>query len=251
MQVMASGQQNELATAAVVKEYVEAFKKTLPDTVQITTWIDRVSYLQQRLDMMFKNMWQGALLVFIVLSLFLRLKFAFWVIIGIPVTFMGAVALMPYNPWPITINVISLFAFILVLGIVVDDAIIIGESIYTETRAKGHTVDNVVAGANRVALTATFGVLTTIAAFAPMLFVGGIAGSFLEPVSIVVGLCLLFSLIESKLILPAHLAHTKIAPVNEEEIFAPYSESKNFWQRVAKPFSTFSAPHPACLALDY
>ncbi|MEL6301907.1 MAG: efflux RND transporter permease subunit [Pseudomonadota bacterium] len=236
MQVMAGGQQNELDTAKYVKDYVKEFRKTLPDSVQIVTWVDRASYLQQRLDMMFKNLWQGLLLVFIVLSLFLRLKFALWVMIGIPVTFFGAVALLPYTPWPVTINVISLFGFILVLGIVVDDAIIIGESIYTKTRADGHSVDNVILGANKVALTATFGVLTTIAAFAPMLFVGGVAGSFLEAVSVVVSLCLIFSLVESKLILPAHLAHAKIEPVDEEKIFSPYAQSMNPLQWVSKFF---------------
>ncbi|MEM9388123.1 MAG: efflux RND transporter permease subunit [Pseudomonadota bacterium] len=236
MRVLAGGQQNELRTAAVVKEFVTEFTKTLPDTVKVTTWVDRANYLQQRLDMMLKNMWQGAALVFIVLSLFLRLKFAMWVIIGIPVTFLGALAFMPYNPWPVTINVISLFGFILVLGIVVDDAIIIGESIYTKTRADGHTVDNVVAGANRVAVAATFGVLTTIAAFAPMLFVGGLAGSFLEAVAVVVTLCLLFSLVESKLILPAHLAHTKIEPIDEDVIFAPFSTSRNPLKWISKAF---------------
>ncbi len=236
MRVLASGQQNELRTAAVVKDYVAEFTKTLPESVRVTTWVDRANYLQQRLDMMLKNMWQGAVLVFIVLSLFLRLRFAMWVIIGIPVTFLGALALLPYNPWPVTINVISLFGFILVLGIVVDDAIIIGESIYTKTRADGHTVDNVIAGAHRVATTATFGVLTTIAAFAPMLFVGGLAGSFLEAVAVVVTLCLLFSLVESKLILPAHLAHAKIAPIDESVIFAPYSTSRNPLRWISKAF---------------
>ncbi|MEL7023477.1 MAG: efflux RND transporter permease subunit [Pseudomonadota bacterium] len=236
MQVMAGGQQNELKTAALVKEYVEEFRETLPDSVTVATWVDRASYLQQRLDMMLKNLWQGLLLVFIILSLFLRLKFALWVIIGIPVTFFGAIALLPYGPWPVTINVISLFGFILVLGIVVDDAIIIGESIYTKTRADGHTINNVVAGANKVALTATFGVLTTIAAFAPMLFVGGVAGSFLEAVSVVVALCLLFSLVESKLILPAHLAHSRIKPVDEAAIFSPYSSERNPLKWVGKFF---------------
>ena len=135
---------------------------------------------------------------------------------------------------------ISLFGFIVVLGIVVDDAIIIGESIYTEIRAEGHTVDNVIKGAKRVALPATFGVLTTIAAFAPMLFVGGIAGSFFEAMAMVVILCLLFSLVESKLILPAHLVHAKIKPVDEEDLFnpkriiRPHEQVSRFFQRIQR-----------------
>ena len=222
LQVQASGQQNELRTAAVIKEFVAERIEDLPEGVRLDVWVDRAHYLKDRLDMMLKNMFQGAVLVFLVLSLFLRLKVAVWVIVGIPVTFLGALALMPIAPWPVTVNVISLFAFILVLGIVVDDAIIIGESVYTKIRADGHSVDNVVLGARRVATAATFGVLTTIAAFVPMLFIGGFAAPFLEAVSVVVGLALIFSLIESKLILPAHLAHARIGPVDEQEIFAPY-----------------------------
>ena len=169
LNVLANGQQNELKTAAAVRSYVEEKRKRLPNGVEIDLWVDRSHYLIGRLEMMVKNMWQGALLVFLVLSLFLRMKVAGWVIIGIPITFLGAIFLMPYGPWPATINMISLFGFIVVLGIVVDDAIIIGESIYTKIRSDGHTIDNVVKGARKVAVPATFGVLTTIAAFAPML----------------------------------------------------------------------------------
>jgi multidrug efflux pump subunit AcrB len=176
---------------------------------------------------------QGATLVFLILTLFLRLKVAVWVTVGIPVAFFGAMWLMPHGPWPVTINLISLFGFILVLGIVVDDAIIIGESIYTKIRADGHTLDNVVKGARKVAVPATFGVLTTMAAFAPMLFVGGIVGPFFEALSVVVILCLLFSLIESKLILPAHLVHANIKPIDESVIFAPYRDV-SILQRVPK-----------------
>ena len=240
LNILASGQQNELQTAAAVKTYVEERRKTLPNGVKIDLWVDRSHYLKGRLDMMLKNMWQGALLVFLVLSLFLRMKVAAWVIIGIPITFLGALFLMPHGPWPVTINMISLFGFIVVLGIVVDDAIIIGESIYTEIRAEGHTVDNVIKGAKRVALPATFGVLTTIAAFAPMLFVGGIAGSFFEAMAMVVILCLLFSLVESKLILPAHLVHAKIKPVDEDDLFNPqrrigrFEKIPRFFQKIQR-----------------
>jgi multidrug efflux pump subunit AcrB len=224
MRVLAIGQQNELQTAATVKEYVERKRETMPEGVNIEIWVDRSFYLQDRLDMMVKNMLQGAFLVCLILSLFLRMRVAGWVIVGIPIAFFGAMWLMPHGPWPVSINTISLFGFILVLGIVVDDAIIIGESIYTKIRADGHNLENVISGARRVALPATFGVLTTIAAFAPMLFVGGIVGPFFEAMSVVVILCLIFSLIESKLILPAHLAHANIKPIDEEDLFNPKRE---------------------------
>jgi multidrug efflux pump subunit AcrB len=235
MRVLAGGAQNELATADAVKEYIQQKSETLPDGVEMESWVDRAWYLQGRLDMMMKNMVQGAVLVCLILSLFLRLKVAGWVIVGIPITFFGSLWLMPHAPWPVTINFVSLFGFILVLGIVVDDAIIIGESIYTKIRADGHTLDNVIRGARRVAVPATFGVLTTMAAFAPMLFVGGIVGPFFEAMSVVVILCLMFSLVESKLILPAHLVHAKIKPVDEKDLFDP-QRGVGRWERVPRFF---------------
>ena len=223
MEILAAQAENEIETADRVKEYVSEKASTLPDGINLEVWGDRSIYLQDRLDMMSKNMLQGAFLVFIVLSLFLRLKVAIWAVIGIPIAFFGALWLMPVGPFPVTINMISLFGFIMVLGIVVDDAIIIGESIYTKIRADGHSIENVIKGAQKVALPATFGVLTTIAAFAPMLFVTGFAGPFFKAMSVVVIFCLFFSIIESKLILPAHLAYAKIDEINEQEIFSPYS----------------------------
>jgi multidrug efflux pump subunit AcrB len=240
MRVMASGGQNELETAAAVKTYIADKRASLPDGAKLDIWIDRSHYLEGRLDLMLRNMVQGAVLVFLILALFLRLKVACWVIIGIPITFFGALWLMPHGPWPVTINMISLFGFILVLGIVVDDAIIIGESVYTKIRADGHTLENVVLGARRVAVAATFGVLTTIAAFAPMLFIQGIFAPFFSAMTIVVVLCLMFSLVESKLILPAHLVHSRIEPVDEAAIFRPYREMPRaervtrFFQRIQR-----------------
>ena len=235
LQVSTVGEQNEIATAEAVRNYVAHKASQLPDGIQMDIWADRAIYLQDRLEMMLDNMLLGALLVFIVLSLFLRMKVAGWVIVGIPITFFGALWLMPVNPWPVTINMVSLFGFIVVLGIVVDDAIIIGESIYTKIRAEGHTLDNVIDGAHRVAIPATFGVLTTIAAFGPMLFIGGIFGPFFEAISVVVILCLAFSLVESKLILPAHLVHARIPPIDEDDLFNPQREIR-FTERIPRFF---------------
>jgi multidrug efflux pump subunit AcrB len=225
LQVVAGGQQNELDTAAAVREYLGKKETELPAGVEMDTWIDLSRYLEGRLALMFDNMFMGAILVFVMLSLFLRMKVAFWVMVGLPVCFLGAIWLMPV--WPVTINAISLFGFIIVLGIVVDDAIIIGESIYTKIRAHGKTLDNVIQGAHRVAIPATFGVLTTIAAFAPMLFVGGMAGPFFEAMGFVVVLCLAFSLVESKLILPAHLVQANIPDIDEDDLFHPQREIPN------------------------
>lgn len=219
LQVVAGSNQNEIETARVVKEYIAKKRATLPDGVHLDVWIDLPKYLENSLDRMQRNIISGAILVFVVLSLFLRMKVAFWVIVGLPISFLGALWLMP--TWPVTINTLSLFGFIIVLGIVVDDAIIIGESIYTKIRADGHTLDNVIQGANRVAVPATFGVLTTIAAFAPLMFIGGVVGPFFEAMAFVIILSLTFSLIESKLILPAHLVQANIPPVDEDDLFRP------------------------------
>ena len=202
--VMATEEENPLDISAVVNAYVERRNATLPPEAQLTVWADSSQFLEGRLDMMLKNMALGAVLVLIILGLFLHLKIAGWVILGMTVAFLGAFALMPFTD--VTINMMSLFAFILVLGIVVDDAIIIAESAYTETEHHGYTLPNIVRGAQKVAVPATFGVLTTIMAFLPMLFQGGRTAAFAAAIAWVVILCLTFSLVESKLILPSHLA---------------------------------------------
>jgi len=208
--VFAVGDQNQMEIAQQVKDYVTERSKTLPDGIQITTWADSAYYLDATLDMMLANLAFGIVLVFVVLGLFLRMQLAFWVIVGLPVCFLGAFATLPFTS--VSINMISLFGFILVLGIVVDDAIIIGESAQTVSEREGHSMHSVILGAKRVAIPATFGVLTTIVAFFPMLMVAGPFSAFPESIAYVVVLCLGFSLVESKLILPAHLSHMKPLP---------------------------------------
>jgi multidrug efflux pump subunit AcrB len=210
IQVMVTPEQNVLDVERAVMAYIDSNKGTFPAGVNIDAWGSNAFYLKAQLNMMLGNLLMGALLVFLVLTSFLRLNIALWVMVGIPVAFFGAIWLMPLGPYPVDINMISLFGLILVLGIVVDDAIITAESVHSEVSVAGHSLDNVVAGVKRVAVPATFGVLTTIAAFAPMLLVGGQVAPFFEAIGMVVILCLLFSLVESKLILPAHLAHSKI-----------------------------------------
>ncbi|TDE25381.1 efflux RND transporter permease subunit [Vibrio owensii] len=211
MAVQATRDQNIIPVAESVRNYIEAKNKTLPDDIQLKVLVDMTYYLNGRLDMMLKNLLQGAALVAIMLSVFLRFRLAMWVMLGLPVCFLGAVMMMPMLG--ITVNIVSLFAFIMVLGIVVDDAIVTGESAYSEIEEKGGGVENVVTGVKRVATPATFGVLTTIAVFAPFLLSSGIDSAFFYGIAGVVILCLIFSLIESKLILPAHLAHTNFTPI--------------------------------------
>jgi len=211
IQVYAMGEQDIIATAETTKAYVADKQAQLAEGVSLDVWSDITYYLEGRLGMMVKNLAMGALLVFIVLALFLEIKLAFWVMLGIPVCFLGAMTLINTPYIHASLNMISIFGFILVLGIVVDDAIIMGESAYSETERFGHSVDNVINGVYRVSTPATFGVLTTIVAFAPTLFIEGMFAAFPRACGWVVILCLMFSLVESKWILPAHLAHSKPA----------------------------------------
>ncbi len=235
MSVKATKDQNTIPIAETVHKYIEQKNKSLPDGLQIKVLVDMTYYLNGRLNMMLSNLAQGAILVALLLTVFLRFRLAFWVMVGLPVCFLGAVMMMPV--FGITINVLSLFAFIMVLGIVVDDAIVIGESAYSEIESKGGGVDNVVRGAKRVATPATFGVLTTIAVFAPSLFSSGPEGAFFINIATVVILCLAFSLIESKLILPAHIAHIKFVPVKDTSWRAKFNN--RFFGFVNGPYKRF------------
>ncbi|MDG1751077.1 MAG: efflux RND transporter permease subunit [Thalassotalea sp.] len=210
----AADNQSITDVAKVVNKYVDSKADVLPAGVELETWVDMTYYLEGRLNMMLDNMKSGAILVFLMLALFLRVRLAFWVMMGLPVCFLGTLLLMPMEFIDVTINVISLFAFILVLGIVVDDAIVMGESAHDEIEASGHSTESVIRGVQRVAMPATFGVLTTIAVFVPFLFGEGPSSAFGKAIGAVVVLCLIFSLIESKLILPAHLVKMKIKEFN-------------------------------------
>ena len=161
--------------------------------------------LGNQLSLMLRSGFAGFAFVFLVLALFLELRLAFWVSLGIPISFLGAIALMP--GLDVSFNMLSLFAFVLVLGIVVDDAIIVGENIYRHQEEHGDGLRGAIEGAREIARPVTFAVLTTVAAFSPLLFVPGMMGKVLRVIPLVVIPCLLFSLLESLNILPAHLAH--------------------------------------------
>ncbi len=209
-------------TAETVKAKVAQLKQVswLPDTISIATWNDESESIRDRLRMMGSNGLLGIILVFIILALFLDLHVAFWVAVGIPVSFAGTVALMSPEYLNLSINHLTTFGFIIVLGIVVDDAIIIGESIHSaknaDDAARANPVQATIDGVSQVAMPATFGVLTTVAAFFPLTRIAGEMGMLFSQIVIVVIACLLFSLVESKWILPAHLAYQKVdgAPRN-------------------------------------
>lgn len=238
IRVRAVGDQNALKISEEVNRYLDEHRDGFPANIKADSWGDSSFYLADRLNMMVENMLFGALLVFIVLSLFLKIKLAFWVIVGLPVCFLGTLMVMSLDTVGVSINMLSLFAFILVLGIVVDDAIIMGESAYSEIDKKGHSTDNVIAGVKKVAMPATFGVLTTIAAFTPMLMVTGVFGIIWKTIGLVVIICLVFSLVESKLILPAHLVHMKLKPYDPEKANR-FQRFRDFFSEGIKDFVKF------------
>ncbi len=202
------GEQNAIHLARVVKAYLKDRQSSLPPGVELHYWNDRSRIVLSRLNTLTSSALQGGILVLLVLTLFLRPTVAFWVCAGIPVAFMGAIALMPYLG--VTINVISLFGFILVLGIVVDDAIVTGENIFTHMQRGEGGLKAAIEGTQEVSVPVVFGVLTTVAAFVPIMMIEGFMGKIFGQIPMIVIPVLLFSLVESKLILPAHLRHLHV-----------------------------------------
>ena len=212
------GKDDIISARNAASQVIEKFRDSgkLPEGVELTTWSDESRVIKARLGLLAKNGLIGVALVIITLTLFLNLRLAFWVSLGIPISLAGAVALFPMAGIDLSVNMITSFAFILVLGIVVDDAIVIGESVFAEKeRQKDCNKGNApfratVRGVGRVIVPAVFGVLTTIAAFLPLTQVSGRMGNVFGQMAGGVILCLIFSLIESKLILPSHLAHLDV-----------------------------------------
>ena len=200
------GDQNAIDISSAVKNYIIVKQKNLPPGVNITAWDDEARLLRGRIDTMTKNAQYGLMLVVLVLALFLKPRLAFWVSLGIPISFMGGFWLMPLMD--LSINMLSLFTFILVLGIVVDDAIVVGENV-TLFRERGMSPkEAAVKGTVQVATPVFFAVLTTMATFSPMLAVEGEIGSIWRIFPLITISVLFWSLFESLTILPSHLAHS-------------------------------------------
>ena len=203
--VFRTGNQSAIEIAERVYEYVAIAQNQVPAGIALTVWQDSAKLLSARLSLMLRNGATGFLLVFLVLTLFLELRLAVWVSLGIPISFLGALAMMP--GLDVSINVMSLFAFVVVLGIVVDDAIIVGENIYRHQEEHGNGLRGSIKGGQEIAKPVIFAVLTTVAAFMPLMFVPGMMGKIFRVIPLIVIPCLLFSLVESLMILPAHLSH--------------------------------------------
>ena len=202
------GDQDALDVAETVKKYVRDKKESLPQGVSLGLWEDASLILKSRISLLRRNAFIGLVLVFLCLLLFLDIRLAFWTTMGIPISFLGAFWLLPV--FDVSINMMSLFAFIMALGIVVDDAIVVGENIYNYLRDGMKPVEAAIKGVREMCMPVVLAVLTTIFAFLPLLYVVGLMGKFLRVIPIVVISVLSVSLVEALLILPAHLSGKRI-----------------------------------------
>ncbi|MCA9101896.1 MAG: efflux RND transporter permease subunit, partial [Planctomycetales bacterium] len=187
-----------------VKQFVA--ERSLPPGYELHTWWDQSVNVKDRMDLLIKNGAQGLLLVFIVLALFLELRLAFWVAMGIPVSILGSGIILLYTDQ--TINMLTMFAFLMALGIIVDDAIVVGENIYSHRQRGKDIVTAAVDGTAEVIPSVTASVLTTVIAFMPLFFVSGVMGKFIAVMPLAVVGMLAISWFESMMILPCHLGHT-------------------------------------------
>ncbi len=242
--VTREGTQNAVKIANRVREYVDAVKERLPEGVGISYWNDRSKIVKSRIDLMVNSGIQSFCLVFLVLLVFLRFDVAFWVSVGIPVAFLGAFAVMPWLG--VSINTSSLFGFIMVLGVVVDDAIVISESIASKTQEGMPMEQAAVVGTKLVSTPVIFGILTNVIAFIPLMLGLGDWSPMFQPVAMVVVPVMLFSLVESQLCLPAHLSAKFLH--RPAEVLAPVQRHANrslswFVRRVYQPALGLTARH--------
>ncbi|WP_299568585.1 efflux RND transporter permease subunit [uncultured Shewanella sp.] len=206
------------------KQVIEKWRSSnlLPENVEIESWYDKSDLITERLSLLAKNALSGIALVFIILAIFLNIRVAFWVAASLPFVFSGTLFFMTDTFTGFTLNEMTTFGFIMALGIVVDDAVVIGESIYTTRKQEGDSIRSTIIGTHKVAAPTIFGVLTTVVAFMSIAAIEGKLGQIYAQFGMIVTICLLLSLVESKLILPAHLAH-----VNTQR-----NDKKSFWNTI-------------------
>ncbi len=201
------GDETPTSVAAAVRSYADGLRLRMPDNVHVDIWNDDSEVLRARIDLLIRNALTGLVLVLVILALFLDLRLAFWVSLGIPISFLGSFLVL--GGTDLSINMITLFAFIVTLGMVVDDAIVVGERTYSMMDEGMAPMAAAIAAAREMAAPITFAILTTVAAFAPMFFVPGTMGKIFKMIPAVVISVLILSLIESFFVLPAHLGHGK------------------------------------------
>lgn len=223
------GEQTPVSVSTAVMEHMEELKESLPPGIEVAARSDRSKIYSQRLDLLLRNAYLGLFLVFCLLGLFLEARLAFWVSMGIPISMLGALLFLPLVG--VSINIISMFAFIVALGIVVDDAIVIGENVY-QYRNRGYSkLDAAVLGAREVAQPVTFSIITNVVTFLPLYFVPGTVGKIFMAIPVVVIVVILISLFESLFILPAHLGR-----LSDRRAWGPFGRLTDFQQAFSRWF---------------
>jgi multidrug efflux pump subunit AcrB len=224
VKVFRTGNESPQSVSDSVYEYINEFETELPEGIGLAVWNDQSEIYRDRMQLLLKNAGIGLILVLLLLGLFLDLKLAFWVTVGLPTSIIGSFLFIPMTG--ASINMISLFAFIITLGIIVDDAVVAGEIVYQKREEGLPFLQAAIAGAHEISGPITFAVLTNIAAFLPLFFVPGTMGNFMRQIPAVVVAVFVVSLIESLFVLPAHLAATK--------------NSSPFWHTMDRPRIWFS-----------
>lgn len=235
LHVYVTSSPDTLATSASVERWVEATRETLPEGVSLEFWRDMAQPFRERTSMLVSNGIGGLVLVFLLLMVFLRPLLALWVCVGIGVAFMGTFFILPFTG--VTLNMISLMAFLLVLGIVVDDAIIVGEAVHAHQAEGEAGAKGAINGARSVVKPVMYAVISTMIFVAPMLFLPGDMATAAVPLPIVIILALTFSLIECMWILPAHLAHMRPVQPNRFAFLRPLEAMRI---RVAQGMTDFA-----------
>ncbi|MBT3191740.1 MAG: efflux RND transporter permease subunit, partial [Verrucomicrobia bacterium] len=207
MDVYRIGKETPITIEESVLEVLADLDETLPEGIETTIWNSRADMFRQRMHLLLRNGALGLILVFCVLGFFLEMRLAFWVMLGIPISFLGTLLLMP--AMGLSVSMVSMFAFILALGIVVDDAIVVGENIYHNHQDGMPFLRAAVVGARQIAMPVTFSILTNIVAFMPLYFVPGVMGKFFKAIPMVVCSTFVISLVEAMFVLPAHLGHQR------------------------------------------
>ncbi|MGM0454363.1 MAG: efflux RND transporter permease subunit, partial [Thermodesulfobacteriota bacterium] len=207
IEIFRVGKQSPIAIAEAVQSVLKDFGPGLPPGVKYRIDSNRADDYGQRLSLLIENGLIAIGIVLLILAVFLELRLAFWVMMGMTISFVGGVMFLPVIG--VSINMISMFAFLVVLGIVVDDAIVVGENIYEHRQQGMDRLSAAISGAKDIAGPVTFSILTNIVAFVPLMFVPGTTGKFWWPLPAVVITILAVSLAEALFILPAHLGHSR------------------------------------------
>ncbi len=252
VQVMRTGNESAIEISNKVREYVRTAGTRFPDGIKLFVWNDESLSIRARLSSLASNTLQGGLLVLILLGLTLRPVLAFWIAVGIPVALAGGLMMMPWLG--VTANMMSLFGFFIVIGIVGDDAIVTGENIYDKLKSGMAPLEAVVVGTQEVSTPVTYGALTTIVAFVPMLFFEGTWGDYAKEIPPVVASVLLFSLLACKLFLPTHLKHIRFT--EKTNAFDRFQQRitngiEKFVDRVYRPTLKWATHHRATVLAGF